>query len=328
MKPKVNKKAIFIGVGLGVSYGILAQFAIRIEALNDFFGIMSLGFVFVLPFCLGAITIYFAEPPLKRLWGYRIFFPWVTAMICLFFALITGLEGTICLLMAIPIYFPLASLGGVFMGLVDSNFNSNKLNSSILGLLLFTPFVMSGIEERIELPILTKQVDTSILINASPKIVWSQITRIPKITEDQNSIFYLMGFPRPVEATLSFEGVGGIREAKFEKGLMFLETITHWVPEQKLTFKIQAEPKNTPLTTLDSHVVVGGRYFDTLLGEYKIETLGKNKVILHLFSRYRLSTRFNFYAELWSDFLMRDIQNNILNVIRSRSEREAQKTNP
>lgn len=326
MKLKLDKKAIYIGIGLGVAYGILAQFAIRIEALSDFFGIMSLGFVFVLPFCLGAITIYFAEPSLKRLWGYRIFIPWITSIICLFFALITGLEGTICLLMAIPVYLPLASLGGIFMGIIDAKFNSNKINSSILGLLLLTPFVMSGMEERMELPILTKQVDTSILIHSSPKIVWSQITRIPKITEDQNSIFYFMGFPRPVEATLSFEGVGGIREAKFEKGLMFLETITQWIPEQKLTFKIQAEPKSTPLTTLDSHVVVGGRFFDTLLGEYNIEPLDENKVILHLFSRYRLSTRFNFYAELWSDFLMRDIQNNILNVIRLRSEQEAKKS--
>jgi hypothetical protein len=115
-------------------------------------------------------------------------------------------------------------------------------------------------------------------------------------------------------------GVGGIREAKFEKGLMFLETITDWEKEQKLTFKIRSEPANTPLTTLDSHVVVGGRYFDTLIGQYEIEKLSNQQVRLHLFSRYRLSTRFNFYAEVWSDFLMRDIQENILKVIRLRAE--------
>jgi hypothetical protein len=129
-----------------------------------------------------------------------------------------------------------------------------------------------------------------------------------------------MGFPKPVEATLSFEGLGGVREAKFEKDLMFLETITAWEPPQRLRFTIRSQPEKTPLTTLDPHVVVGGTYFDTLVGEYEIEQVSKDKAILHLFSQYRVSTRFNFYTTIWSDFLMRDIQNNILRVLKERCE--------
>ena len=284
--PKGNKISLFIGVAIGALYGLFCQFVLSRDELKDWFTVMTMGFVFILPIALGVITLYFANTESQSSWAYRIFMPWATASLCLLLSFVTGMEGTICLIMAVPIYLPLASLGGIIGGAFFTVYNANK----------------------------------TILINAPSEIVWSQITRIPKITEPQESFFYTMGFPRPVEATLSYEGVGGIREAKFEKGLMFLETITDWEKEKKLTFKIRSEPANTPLTTLDSHVVVGGRYFDTLIGQYEIERISANQTRLHLFSRYRLSTRFNFYAEVWSDFLMRDIQQNILRVIRSRSE--------
>ena len=45
-----------------------------------------------------------------------------------------------------------------------------------------------------------------------------------------------IGFPRPIEATLSYEGVGGVRHASFERGLMFVETVTDWEPEHRLAF--------------------------------------------------------------------------------------------
>lgn len=321
MKLKGNNLSFLIGIVIGAIYGLSCQFILKIEELKDVFGLMTLGFVFVLPICLGAITIYFASPETQSSWVYRIILPWATATLCLILALITGLEGTICLIMAIPIYLPLASVGGLIAGIFLSYFDSNRMNSFALGALLIMPFVVSGLEERYPLPDEIRQVNTSILINASPTTVWGQIARIPKITEPQESFFYYMGFPKPVEAILSYEGVGGVREAKFEKGLMFLETITKWDDEKKLSFQIKSDPENTPLTTLDSHVMVGGRYFDTLLGEYEIEKISEKQVRLHLFSRYRLSTRFNFYAEVWSDFLMRDIQQNILRVIKSRSEK-------
>jgi len=65
---------------------------------------------------------------------------------------------------------------------------------------------------------------------------------------------------------------------------------------------------------------VGGPYFDVLEGTYRIERLNDRQVLLHLSSKHRLSTRFNFYAGLWTDFIMRDIQRNILRIIKRRCE--------
>jgi hypothetical protein len=44
-------------------------------------------------------------------------------------------------------------------------------------------------------------------------------------------------------------------------------------------------------------------------------------VRLHLTSRHRISTHFNAYRSLWSDYLMSEIQANLLRVLKGRIER-------
>jgi len=101
---------------------------------------------------------------------------------------------------------------------------------------------------------------------------------------------------------------------------LFVETIDRWEPERELSFAIKADAKSIPPTTLDEHVTVGGPYFDMLEGTYRIERISDQQVVLHLSSKHRLSTRFNFYAGRWTDYIMRDIQENILGVIKRRCE--------
>ena len=45
-----------------------------------------------------------------------------------------------------------------------------------------------------------------------------------------------------------------------------------------------------------------------------------DRTLLHLSRRHRLSTTFNFYAHISTDAVMRDIQENLLFVIRNRCE--------
>jgi len=129
-----------------------------------------------------------------------------------------------------------------------------------------------------------------------------------------------MGFPRPIKAELDTIAVGGVRKAIFDRGLFFTETVTEVVPNKVLAFNIKADPNSTPPTALDEHVMVGGKYFDVLEGRYEIEKISADKINLHLTSTFRLSTSFNFYSGLWSKIIMRDIQKNILQIIKDRSE--------
>jgi hypothetical protein len=112
--------------------------------------------------------------------------------------------------------------------------------------------------------------------------------------------------------------VGGVRHASFEGGVVFVETIHAWGPERHLAFAIDADPDSIPARALDEHVTVGGPYFDVLEGDYRIAPLPGGRVRLHLESRHRLSTRFNAYAGLWTDFILEDTQRYILEALRRR----------
>ncbi len=310
----------WIAVAFGVAYGVVSQAVIRVDSLHSLYGAMSFGFVFILPFILGFITLWFASTEQRSSWLFRIFAPWATISLSLLFSLVIGWEGAICMIMAGIIYLPLASLGGIISGLVLSRVDRNRLSSSVLASLLSLPFVSAYFESYSNLSTLFDTAETAIIIEAPPEIIWENIIRVRPITKKLDGVFYKLGFPKPIEATLSHEGIGGIRNASFERGLTFIETVDVWEKEKKLSFTIASDPNSTPTTTLDEHVVVGGRYFDVLRGTYEIEVNSPRSCTLKLSSELRISTRFNFYAGVWARFLMLDIQQTILKVIKERAE--------
>ncbi len=87
-----------------------------------------------------------------------------------------------------------------------------------------------------------------------------------------------------------------------------------------MRFSIKANPYDIPSATLDEHVVIGGKFFDVLNGTYKLEQLSDSTCRLHLYSHFKLTTTFNWYATVWAGWIMDDIQDNILQVIRRRAE--------
>jgi len=161
-----------------------------------------------------------------------------------------------------------------------------------------------------------------ILIDAPREVVWPLVASVDSIRPDEQkpALFLKLGFPRPISATLDHPGVGGIRRAKFERGLVFTETITRWEPGTLLSFTIDPNTDSIPSSTLDEHVTIGGPYFDVLTGTYTLTPYGR-MTLLTLESRHRVSTHFNIYAGWWAERIMSSIQRNILEVHKRRAER-------
>ena len=114
--------------------------------------------------------------------------------------------------------------------------------------------------------------------------------------------------------------MGGVGVGGLAGGWVFVGTVAVWEPGERLECTIAADAKALPMRTLAEHVTVGGEFFDVLEGRYRIEHAAAG-VRLHLESRHRVSTRFNIYARLWTDFVMGDIQRSILEVVRDRASR-------
>ena len=189
-------------------------------------------------------------------------------------------------------------------------------------ILPFIPLLMAPLENFVGSIPGTYKAYTYIDIQAPADKIWSNVTRVREIPQEQDKgwLTRTLGFPRPVKAELNYEGVGAYREARFTNGLVFHETVSEYQHQKKMVFSIKAYPHEIPSTTMDEHVVIGGKYFDVLNGTYELEKLNANTHRLHLYSHFKLTTTFNFYASWWARWIMEDIQNNILQVEKQRAE--------
>lgn len=325
MKDIKNWKGLLYGIAYGlVSRAIFALEDFRGEeygnALFPTYGLMTMSFMFIVPFVIGLITAYHHDNITSSRKIAIITMPIFAILGLVGISVLSGKEGIICALMALPVFLFMALLGG-FIGV--RIFKRNRKNDKVyVSLFVILPFLIAPLENQLGLTDKIFTEHTKIEINATDKIVWDNITRVKEISEDENnnSLFQFMGFPRPIEAELDTVAIGGIRKAIFARGLFFTETVTQMQPNKVLAFDIVADPKSIPPKALDEHVMVGGKYFDVLEGKYEIEKVNDKIIILHLTSQFRLSTRFNFYSGLWSKLIMKDIQENILDIIKRRSE--------
>ncbi len=307
-------------------------FALVFRALFDFEGwgfirivltVMTVTFLISLPFLVGALSILLSPAHRIHTWRYRIFFPWIPVFGFFVLTLALSIEGWICWIMVLPIFLFCSSVGGIIAAIAKGKFSARQNNINI-SIAILLPFLLAPIENEISKIPSVYRATTSIDIEATAVKIWPFVTRVKEIkeTDDHAKWSRWMGFPRPLHAELNFEGVGAERKAVFDKGLVFDEKVTEYDHQKVMAFTIAANPYEIPSTTMDEHILIGGKHFDVLDGRYELEKLSDSKFRLHLESRFQLNTTFNFYSGWWANLIMSDIQNNILEVIKNRAENQ------
>jgi hypothetical protein len=316
------KANLALGAAAGLAYGLAVRYGAQVVPNGSVFRVMTLGFLLFLPFAMGFVTIFVSERRRAQPVWIWFLFPWVTIGAAEAAMMAALWEGAICVVMFTPIALVASSLGGVAAGLIVRFTRSRRAKSGTLACVMFLPMLLSPFESRFLSQQELRRVENVIEIQAAPAAVWRNIERVPRIAtgELRPSWSHSIGFPDPVEATLSAEGIGGIRHATFQGGVLFIETVDVWDPDRRLGFSIRAQTDQIPSITLDEHVTVGGKFFDVLHGEYMLEPLSNGRTRLHLTSQSRVSTDFNWYAHLWTDAVMSDLQKRILLVVKNRSE--------
>ena len=327
MYPETGARQLAWGAVVGVFYGVCVRLVLQFFPENKAAIVMTVGFIIFMPIVMGFVAVFIAErknPCGVATW---LLLPWASVAGALLASMLLAWEGLICILMFAPIALVLASIGGVIAGLIGRWIRPSRSQGTTLACIAILPLLIMFWEGHG--PVLARQdlrtVANSIDINAPASVVWGNIERVRAIRSEElpSSWSHRIGFPDPIEATLSFEGAGGVRQASFTGGLLFTEIIDLWEPEKRLAFSIHAHTAQIPETTLDQHVRVGGQYFDVLRGEYDLEPLPNGQVRLYLSSRQRVSTDFNWYAHLWTDAIMADLQQRILHVVKQRCEAQA-----
>jgi hypothetical protein len=315
---KTLVKRILLVIAIPTFYAVVLRSFFGVDAWS-LFSVMSISFLFCLPTIVGALTVYFSSIDKAQKLAYRLFTPWIPILIFLVLTLALAWEGWACWIMVLPLFLIAASVGG----LIGGYFKLKKDSKVYISVVALFPFFIAPVEYAVGTIPGTFQAYTYIDINSTADKIWENVTRVKEIPEEQDKgwLTRSLGFPRPVKAELNYLGTGAYREAIFTGGLVFHETVTEYVDKKKMVFTIKAYPHEIPSTTMDEHVVIGGNYFDVLDGTYELERLSNKTYRLHLYSHFKLSTTFNFYASWWAKWIMKDIQNNILQIEKARAEK-------
>jgi hypothetical protein len=311
-------KRLLLVLAIAVAYPLTYRAVYNLSGLQTLVSLMSISFFAIVPLGVGMLTTILCPKEWLKKGAYVYLAPWVPVLIFCLLTLFFETEGWACWVMILPVFLVFASLGGVFGAwLRKKKPNNNKINISLAFLL---PLVVSPAEKLIKEIPGRYTAYTSIEITAPADSIWNNVLRVREIgeAEDRGALTNFLGFPRPVKAELDTAAVGGSRKAIFTKGLVFDEVVTEYDHLKKMSFTIDADPYKIPSTAMDEHVVIGGKYFDVLDGTYELEALGSGRYKLHLYSHFEMKTTFNFYAGMWGRWIMGDIQNNILQVIKTR----------
>lgn len=312
------KKTLLLAAIVALGFALLMY---KVFSIDTLFSLMTLSFLLGIPFGVGMVTIYFSSIEWVQKSGYRFFAPWVPVIMFMGFTLCFSMEGWACWLMILPFFLLASSLGGIVAGRIRlKKYNKGKTYISVL---LLIPLLTGPIEKGIHVIPGRYEAYTYIDIHTTDKNkIWNNVTRVRTISQEQDKgwLTRTLGFPRPIRAELNYNGVGAYRKAIFDKGLIFHERVLYYEDGRRMDFSIKAHPYEIPSTTMDKHVVIGGDFFDVLNGTYVLQPLGGNNYRLHLYSHFKLTTTFNFYASWWAGWIMSDIQNNILQIIKLRAE--------
>lgn len=302
---------------------LIYAFVLRGIFLNDFYsvliGIVSLAFMVFGPAAIGGLTVALTPKEIAVKVWYALFAPWLVIVVFLALTFLVKFEGAICLVMALPIFLVFASAGGLLVSYLRKKKINNTINIVAAVLL---PFLISPIEGALDIKPVNYEARTNIIIDAPKDKIWENVTRVRQISEqeDNGKLSRVMGFPRPIVAELDTLMAGGRRRAVFDKGLVFDEVVYYYSHEKKMSFSITPITGEIPPATLDEHVTVGGKYFTVLDGTYELEPAENGKYNLVLYSHFSMNTTFNFYSGIWAGLIMKDIQNNILEIIKKRCE--------
>jgi hypothetical protein len=310
---KSKSGPLIVGILLGVGYGVFTRLV-----FGEYGVLNSFGYFIGVPAVLGVLPLIFIDDEQIKHTSLILFTPLLTiaGIFSIFF--LAHVEDAICLLIFSLPFIMLSLFGALIYQQV--RLRRAQKHARVLSILLL-PLIVAPIESEISSPVNTYSVESEIITFAKPELIWSNIVRVPKIAFSEYSpgFFNKAGVPRPLEAELSFDGIGAVRHGHFDEGLTFVEKIKEWQPPTKVAFGIEVDPRTIPDQIIAQHILKGN-YFKFLDAAYRIDSLSLTTTRLRLTSRYTLTSKLNFYESFWANWILSDFQDRLLKVLKARCE--------
>jgi len=297
----------------------LAVYAL-LEAIRPDSGLVSFSFLLVLPAVLSGFIAWAGDPWGDRGLRYYLLVPvWLVLLVILASVFLLR-EGVICILILSPLWLISGWVGVLAARALKRRLGAGGTHCAAL---LALPLLILQAEPYWPLPMAEVAVSRSAVVAAPVERIWPLLRGIPDVRPGEgrwNLSQDVIGIPRPRGARLVGEGVGAERRADWGLGIRFGERITEWRPGRRIGWAFRFDDIAGWAFT-DRHLMPDSPYFRVESGGYTLEPLGDGRTRVRLETRYSLRTPVNFYAALWGELFLGDLENNLLALVRQRAER-------
>jgi hypothetical protein len=166
------------------------------------------------------------------------------------------------------------------------------------------------------------EVRETIVIHAPPERIWPLLVSIPRIGPSEgrwNATHNLLGVPRPTQALLEARGPEVVRLAHWGPDIRFEEHILEVSDKRSLRWTF-VFPDTSVRDHTDRHIAPDGMHLTIREGSYHLTPLPGGRTEVALETSFDLRSPVNWYAAGWGEWLLRDIQGNVLQIIKDRVE--------
>ena len=316
---------LLLSISLATVYGVSLR--MLFSSFGDALQVMSISFFFLLPWLVGYLTILLIPYREGQTSKGAFFRTWLSCLAVFIVTYYLNIEGMVCWFMAFPVFLLVAGFGGVTAfhrkkrraeRNAEWDFDKKDQDQLSVSLLLFLPLFTGLLEGKRSSSYEHLAIKQQVELPAPPEQVWTALTAPTRTAAKPHTptICSIMGFPNHLNTTVSCPEIGGKRTASYEKGLVFFETITRLEPNKRLELDIHTDPPTISKAIMDDHIVIGGEHIQMEGDAYSLEPLPGGRTRLTLESRFAINTPFNWYTRIWANWLMSDVLQQELAVLR------------
>ncbi|HTK99966.1 MAG TPA: hypothetical protein VL379_18160 [Pseudomonadales bacterium] len=306
----------------GVLFGIAVRVIYSGRAGGPYNAMMG-SFALLVPIGVAALTVFVAELQEQRTWAYYF---WMSALANVLFTVgtfVIHIEGLICVILAAPMF---AIIGGVAGLIVGAAFRGTKWLRRATYCCALLPLFLGSYEHYIPLPQQVRTIERTITVAAPRWDVWDQLMTAEAIRPDEmdDGYMYQIGVPLP-ESALAGETDDGrlVRHIRMGRGIEFDQIATDWQACSHVRWQYHFTANSFPPRALDDHVRIGGEYFDVLDAQYSLRPIDGGRTALRVTMSYRVSTRFNWYAQPVAKLIVGNFEETALRFYARRAEAQA-----
>ncbi len=303
---------------VGAVLGLILRLVFNGDPGNAF-SAMDSAFILFVPLAVGAVTAYIPTSREKCSLWYCAVAGMLANVFFVIGTMLVFIEGLICAVIILPLFAVFGALGGLIMGAVAKYYKWPKQTVySFASLPLLMVFVLpSGAGTE-----LVKEIESTAIINASPDAIWSNLVNTSDIQpkEVKRAWMYRIGVPVPISGVAVQSENRLTRRVTMGKSVYFDQISTKWEENEFVQWDYRFYPDSFPPKALDDHVKIGGHYFDIKSTTYSIRSIDSVSSELTVSMKYRISTQFNWYADIMANLLIENFEEVILDFYKNRSE--------